>query len=381
MAGRGATLEFQAVIGSALLLASVASGCRLLPVGRIDPALDPRTLGPPGSVAVATSDRSEPVGTLSLPPHQAIPDQASIGLPTPLLDANLAKAHAVESSPVETAPIPNPDEAVVSAPPEPATVPTLVLTPTPEPPASPAPSRDDAVVQASIIEPAPSPAEPTVPVSPEQAWSDGLASLIAATNGPERERWQTYRALTQWMAGSSDGNQATAQHPLWPVALSLLSNEEAPPDGLQGAVRHLEARLPFAMVEMQLCRKVRSFGNYDPLDLGTLHAGQTVTVYCELEGLRHTDVEGGFRTELASKLELRRPSDDSVVWSLDLGRAEDICRKPRRDYYINYRITLPAEAALPTGPYRVVLSLEDTSSGQKCHREVDLTIQPGPPPS
>ena len=37
--------------------------------------------------------------------------------------------------------------------------------------------------------------------------------------------------------------------------------------------------------------------------------------------------------------------DGVKVWDQSLGEAEDRCRSRRRDYYVNYRITIPTAVA------------------------------------
>jgi hypothetical protein len=408
---------------TSLTLLSTAVGCRLLPAGRINPGLDPRTLGAPGSSTtsaatpppVASPERPAPNAALAdrqtppLPPLEAIPDREveALAAATPLLDANLARVRNQDTRIEDATPpvltrVPDPptSDADGSSPAPEALQAVVVAMPGPEPSSPAVGVVDPGVTPASfempvVSQPASLPASVEAPVvdpDPARAWADGLDALrrmarerASAANEADPGRWSVYTAVLDWMSDPATGSTGT-QHPLWPVALSMLAGDDAPTThetppaatDLRSAVAAIEGRIPFGLTELQFCRKVRSFGNYDLIEAPGPVPGQVVTIYCEVEGLKHEPVAEGFRSVLVSSLEFRRRSDDTVAWSLDLGRAEDVCRKPRRDYYINYRITLPPSSTLPPGDYRAVLSLEDVGSGRKADRAVEVTIRPAP---
>ena len=60
------------------------------------------------------------------------------------------------------------------------------------------------------------------------------------------------------------------------------------------------------------------------------------------------------------------------VWDQSLGEAEDRCRSRRRDYYVNYRITIPTTVA--PGDYRIRLTQTDLVAGQTASAELPVTI-------
>lgn len=362
-------------------------------------------------------------------PLQPITDQdalATVTAPTPLLDAALTRAQQLDQAALETpaaspgvvpasaevveppgtaqapstpSPTTAPDLAGTSAggeAPVPAEPPPteLALTPTPEPAtAEPAPVAPAEAAPAT--EPTAVPAAEPIAADPEQAWNDGLESLrslararLASAPDAARPPWALRVGLLDWMTGQPAAAAPDVEHPLWPVVLSLLAEagEEAPgtaapadPD-LHAVALAIESRLPFEIADLQLCRKVRSFGNFDPLEPAQASPAQTLTLYCEMEGLSFEPVAaGGFRSRLAATLEIRDAAGETPRWTLDLGAAEDLCRKRRRDFYVNYRVTLPGPETLPPGAYRLALVQRDELSGKTARREVPLTVVPARP--
>ena len=113
-------------------------------------------------------------------------------------------------------------------------------------------------------------------------------------------------------------------------------------------------------------------GSTDSAD--SIRAGQKVLIYCELGGLRSTPTDDGYLSRLSSQVEIVHVGGGDPVWSQSLGIAEDRCRRPRRDYYINYRITLPANLA--SGAYELRLTQTDLTSDRVASRSLEFTVQP-----
>ena len=63
-----------------------------------------------------------------------------------------------------------------------------------------------------------------------------------------------------------------------------------------------------------------------------------------------------------------------VVWEQAPGTAEDVCPRRRRDYYVNYRITLPE--SLAPGSYQLRLIQDDLVANHTASRAVPFVIQP-----
>jgi hypothetical protein len=125
------------------------------------------------------------------------------------------------------------------------------------------------------------------------------------------------------------------------------------------------------IAELKLCRKVERFGSFEPLDTTALRTGRTVLVYCEVAGLEYRARGDQFVSRLASHLELRA-ENGPLIWEQALPTAEDSCRRPRRDYFVWYRVMLPR--SLEPGSYRLRLIQTDLIAERTTSAEVALSI-------
>ena len=89
----------------------------------------------------------------------------------------------------------------------------------------------------------------------------------------------------------------------------------------------------------------------------------------------HYALEGSLqRSRLASRVEIVAPGGGEPVWTQSLGTADDLCRHRRRDFYVNYRMTLPD--GLAPGSYELRLIQDDLVAGQTTTRAMVLVIAP-----
>jgi hypothetical protein len=325
--------------------------------------------------------------------------------PTPLLDAAIARADV--RTPAATA---EPDEGILDLQPEPAPTPPPAKAKVPTPaPASPAPKVDPQLETAGIPprprsdhDPDPSAADDTPPLArkpaasngkpndpektpPADSWIEGLDRLrkLAKTEAEKRHNGQAewslrVRALDALRSELSGAEEVE----LWDRFLDVLtsiSSTETPDEGSVGARVHkavdaLEALAPLRIDDLQVCHKVFGFGHFETIDPATLKAGQALIVYCEMSGLKYGADQGGFRSRLASRVELVARKGGRPVWSQDLGTAEDLCRHRRRDYYVNYRLTLPT--SLSPGAYELRLTQTDLNSDRSVSSSLALEIRP-----
>ncbi len=216
------------------------------------------------------------------------------------------------------------------------------------------------------------PEKPAVPARPRDAWRDGLVRLrgvardrAAEMPEDEREAWALRGRLIDWLDASA--------------------REEARIDALPHAVLiALEDQAPLEITDLQICRKVKGYGDFEPIDPTSCRPGQGLILYCELAGVHAEPDEPrhGFRSRLTSRVELVHvnvqdgsgPDDGAPLWSQSLGTADDLCRRRRRDYYVNYRIHLPPSIA--PGSYELRLIQDDLIAHQTARRGLRLEIQP-----
>jgi len=163
-----------------------------------------------------------------------------------------------------------------------------------------------------------------------------------------------------------------------PGMLEPSQSTQSPPSRLDPADLNLAPpsisltdRVPFAIGEPRLCRKIHGFGSFDPMEDQGVKAGRPVLVYCELVGLRYQTQEKAYISRLSSKVELST-KDGNRVWEQSLGEVEDVCRSRRRDNYLGCRLNLPE--SLAPGEYRLKLIQTDLVARETASAEVPLSI-------
>ena len=389
-----------------VLAVAMTAGCGRLPVQPFGPS--------------SFADASEPETTVISGPPDDTPErpvevEVSPGLPdageplvelpgttsaAPLLESALARASGLHGPP---SPPTAEQESEATARPisertsEPASVADGVdeAGPTTDAPAPSLPEPEEAAVDdpqeapakpfADVASPSDSvdPAKPIDKPSTRDEWRDGIEGLRAIVRGHAGEPhgvWTLRTLLLDALAKAGEGGEDAN---LWSAvlpALGVTDEPQAPGDRprveeLHAAILALEDQAPLEITDLQLCRKVSGFGNFDPLDSASLKAGQAVIIYCELSGLRSEATGDGYRTRLASHYEIRpKTGGDPVIERSSLGAAEDLCRRRRRDYYANYRIDLPRR--LPPGSYELRLTQEDEIAGRSTSSAIPLSILP-----
>jgi hypothetical protein len=295
-----------------------------------------------------------------------------------MLDEALVRTEAVQDAIAgsliepERSLVPEPT-AVKLAEPETQTPETTPRTAAPG--AEPAPAPPPAPLQ----EPPPDP-PPPVPLT----WQEGVEQLRsiardrASGTAPGARAWALRERLLAGLAENPESIEGV-EVPLFQaiaVALAAATPEDATsltaPD-LRAAAMALEAEAPLEIMDLRLCSKVLGFGSYQAIEAQSLHPGQTILVYCELAGLRYEPHDGQFRSRLESRVEIVPEAGGSPVWQQSLGSADDLCRRRRRDYYVNYRLALPS--SLPAGSYKFRLIQKDLLSGRETAKSATITVR------
>jgi hypothetical protein len=183
--------------------------------------------------------------------------------------------------------------------------------------------------------------------------------------------------VVDWLAGEAakPANQALFQRAVNTIADAVKSSakdDRTKPADIRAAVLALEDRESLGVSNLRLCRGVSGFGSFEPLPASALRAGQSFLLYCELTGLRYEDKDTSYLSRLSSRIELVWARDGTKQWEQSLGETEDRCRSRRRDNYVNYRITLPL--TLPAGDYRLRLTQTDLVANRSASSELPMTI-------
>ncbi len=282
----------------------------------------------PPVVSAAPVQAPNPTGAdepalAAAPASSALSVQASPApSPTPLLDEALERVNAVNRERIEV--------QAAERLPKPIKIPE---------PVTPAP------VATEPVAPAPSlPPEPTQTVEPPAQLPDLLE--IKPTDSTNEKPAETSQP------GKPDPEPATK------------SAADSPPD-------QAKAEPSLKIAELKLCRRVEGFGSFSPLDT-PLKPGSLVLVYCEMAGIGYEARGDSFVSRITSRISIRSSGDGRVVWERDMGIAEDVCRKERRDYYVTYRVLMPS--TLAPGSYVLDLAQTDLLTKQTTSANLALTV-------
>jgi hypothetical protein len=341
-----------------VLLVSALTGCRWLPIQSSDNAAFPPL---PKSVDREIVDQGvDPKDLPRLPTLHPVPDhEAFASSSTPLLDEAWARLLTTEPKSVPRPTAVAMPARVESDPRDPTTTDTLRK-----------PPLDPILVRAS--------APAKVESAPFDDWKTGVERLrtlahqkAASDTNDETRTWDLRERLLTWLAGEAADEKAE----LWQFVLSALASPVISSE--TAAVQPVPVDDdPLAISEMRLCRRVRGYGNFDPLERAAIRSGEPVLIYWEVSGLHYEGEAPTLKSRIHARLEVFAAGGSTSVWSEDLGRAEDTCRRARRDYFMNYRIHLPP--TLKPGPYELRLILRDEVTGRDVNRALDFTLEPQP---
>jgi hypothetical protein len=160
-------------------------------------------------------------------------------------------------------------------------------------------------------------------------------------------------------------------------------------DQLNSLAIPLRARAPLAIDKMCFCSRIRHFGDYDPLpedycfEAGNDNRpGERIQLYVEVRNFT-SEVQGDFYiTRLASSLWIC-DFNKKLVFRQDFpdcrtpeGDTADRSRTPRTDYFITYKLQLPAK--VPPGKYTLWVQVEDVLSRPRRlgQRSLDFVVTP-----
>jgi len=132
--------------------------------------------------------------------------------------------------------------------------------------------------------------------------------------------------------------------------------------------RAVQARAPLTLDQLCFCRRIQTFGVYDPLppepSFQAGHAGQPgerVCVYAEVRNAR-TCHEGSHHVVALDGMVEILDADGAVVFRADYPERPDRSRSPRTDCFRGYEFNVPAN--LPPGRYALRVQVRDMASRQ-----------------
>jgi hypothetical protein len=85
---------------------------------------------------------------------------------------------------------------------------------------------------------------------------------------------------------------------------------------------------------------VSGYGAYQLRETTKFRPGDQVTLYAEIENFSSESTRDGFRTRLGTSYEVLDKHGKRVD-SAQFPEVEDVCQNPRRDFHMQYTVTLP----------------------------------------
>lgn len=151
---------------------------------------------------------------------------------------------------------------------------------------------------------------------------------------------------------------------------------------LDGVESRLRPRAALAIDRMCFCRRIETFGVYEPLSDGpAFRPGEWAQVYVELRNFSCEHQDGGpaaleYTTRLVSSAEIRDRAGRKV-WPAGPGRLSFRRKGPQEsrsawhDYFDNYSLRVPE---LPAGPYTLWIEVQDAPTGRAVRRSLDFRV-------
>lgn len=128
---------------------------------------------------------------------------------------------------------------------------------------------------------------------------------------------------------------------------------------LQTAIQRLQEKAQLTLKNVNFCRNIDSFGNYEKFPKDEFQPGQPFLVYAEIENFTsELNSDSFYSTKLKTTIEfIRVDGAGDVAEPITIPAQEDLCRNYRRDYFHAYTLSVPKE--LPPGTYQMRLTVQD----------------------
>jgi hypothetical protein len=128
---------------------------------------------------------------------------------------------------------------------------------------------------------------------------------------------------------------------------------------LDEAVSHLREIGSLSVRNLTFCKNVYGYGAVEPYEADRFTPGQQVSLYVEIENYHSKSTEKGYCTSLGSSYELLDEKGTRVAGG-EFPDVDDCCRTRRRDFHIQYTLSLPEK--LEAGRYRLQVVVKDRQS-------------------
>lgn len=233
---------------------------------------------------------------------------------------------------------------------------------------------------------------------PTGNWRDELESAIlkleesvSASPGSTDEVHEQMRLRLLYMLAGRQSDAMSpvqgavpAQQDYWSKQLfalsSLLDNRQQPDDKQRaaGSLIHLDhARAKLAELatlqvrNLTFVESVDGYGVYERRQQNEFRPGDPVILYAEVENFRSDSSQEGYRTALSTSYEVV-DSNGQRVDGQQFPDVEDICQNQRRDFHMQYGVSLPTR--IYPGDYQLRLTITDQLSHKIGQASVPFVI-------
>jgi hypothetical protein len=141
---------------------------------------------------------------------------------------------------------------------------------------------------------------------------------------------------------------------------------------LDEAVSNLRELGSLSLRNLAFCKNVYGYGAIEPYKADSFAAGEEVSLYVEVENYHSRSTEDGFCTLLGSSYELVDDAGERVAGG-EFPDVDDCCRTRRRDFHIQYGLTLPS--SLSAGKYRLKVVVKDRQSDKIGNASVEFEVR------
>ena len=264
---------------------------------------------------------------------------------------------------------------------------TAVAAPRPQPPPAPlqpppAPDRPD-----------PNPvAEAANPPTPQPASLADVLSQLKAVIRQERQP-AIQRALTAAALSLAGPNRTLDEVDLAALDVAqrtlvkryhqllvtltdrLAAGGTLDPQQLAGQIERMFDPMPIRIRQIHLCRRVKSFGDFQAFDQAGFLAGREnlMVLYVEVDRYRAFErSDGAYEVRLKQEIVLYTDPGGTAVWQQTSPAIVDVSRNRRRDFYVTQLLRLPSN--LSVGRYLLKVSVTDEHSATIDETQVPLQI-------
>jgi hypothetical protein len=141
---------------------------------------------------------------------------------------------------------------------------------------------------------------------------------------------------------------------------------------LDEAMASLRELGSLSLTNLTFCKNVYGYGSIDPFGTDRFTPGQHISLYVEVENYHSKSTEKGYCTLLGSTYEILDDQGKRITGG-EFPDVDDCCRSRRRDFHIQYGLTMPEEIA--AGTYQLQLVVKDRQSEKIGHAMASFEIR------